>query len=202
MKDGFFPILFVLIFIKTFDFGLLLCIFDYKFILMISEKIATLINEQIAHEQYAAQYYLSMSAWFSGKDLDGIANYFRVQSKEELMHADKMFDFLNDVGGEIIIGEIAKPPHEFENAIDIFEKALEHEKKVTRSIFNIVKNANDEGDFATTSFLQWFINEQVEEEASASQLVTKIKMVSDNPSALYLFDQELAQRVFTPDPTA
>jgi ferritin len=202
VKDGFFSVLFVLIFIKTFDFGLLLRIFDYKFILMISEKIATLINEQIAHEQYAAQYYLSMSAWFSGKDLDGIANYFRVQSKEELMHADKMFDFLNDVGGEIIIGEIAKPPHEFENAIDIFEKALEHEKKVTRSIFNIVKNANDEGDFATTSFLQWFINEQVEEEASASQYVTKIKMVCDNPSALYLFDQELSQRVFTPDPTA
>ncbi|GEN72675.1 ferritin [Chryseobacterium lathyri] len=202
MKDGFSLVLFVLIFIKTFDFGLLFLIFDYKFILMISEKIATLINEQIAHEQYAAQYYLSMSAWFSGKDLDGIANYFRVQSKEELMHADKMFDFLNDVGGEIIIGEIAKPPHEFENATDIFEKALEHEKKVTRSIFNIVKNANDEGDFATTSFLQWFINEQVEEEASASQYVTKIKMVCDNPSALYLFDQELSQRVFVSATTA
>jgi ferritin len=106
---------------------------------MVSEKIAKLINEQIAHEQYAAQYYLSMSAWFSGKDLDGIANYFRVQSKEELMHADKMFDYLNDVGGEIIIGEIAKPPHEFENATDIFEKALAHEKIVTKSIFNIVK---------------------------------------------------------------
>ena len=114
----------------------------------------------------------------------------------------KMFDYLNDVGGQIIIGEIAKPPHEFSNATDIFEKALEHEKKVTRSIFNIVKNANDEGDFATTSFLQWFINEQVEEEASASQYVTKIKMVCDNPSALYLFDQELATRKFTPDATA
>lgn len=169
---------------------------------MISKKIAKLINEQIAHEQYAAQYYLSMSAWFSAQDLDGIANYFRVQSKEELMHADKMFDFLNDVGSEIILGEIAKPPYKFESATDIFEKALEHEKYVTKLIFNIVKNANTEGDFATVSFLQWFINEQVEEEASASQLVTKIKMVCDNPSALYLFDQELAQRVFTPDATA
>ncbi len=176
--------------------------FEYKFFIMVSEKIAQLINEQIAHEQYAAQYYLSMSAWFSAKDLDGIANYFRVQSKEELMHAEKMFDYLNDVGGEIILGEIAKPPHQFENATDIFEKALEHEKKVTKSIFNIVKNANDEGDFATTSFMQWFINEQVEEEASASQYVTKIKMVCDNPSALYLFDQELAKRVFVADPTA
>ena len=167
---------------------------------MIITKIGQLINEQISKEQYAAQYYLSMSAWFSARDLDGIANYFRVQSKEELMHADKMFDYLNDVGGEIVIGEIPQPPHEFASATDVFEKALEHEKIVTKSIFNILKNANEEGDFATVSFLQWFVNEQVEEEASASQLVTKIKMVSDNPSALYLFDQELAQRVFTPDP--
>lgn len=167
---------------------------------MISKKIGDLINEQIAKEQYAAHYYLSMSAWFSARDLDGIANYFRIQSKEELMHADKMFDYLNDVGGDIIIGEIPKPPHEFANAIDVFEKALAHEKIVTKSIFNILKNANEEGDFATVSFLQWFVNEQVEEEASASQLVSKIKMVSDNPSALYLFDQELAQRVFNPNP--
>lgn len=169
---------------------------------MISEKIAKLINEQIVHEQYAAQYYLCMSAWFYGKDLDGIANYFRVQSKEELMHADKMFDYLKDVGVDIEIGAIAKPEQQFQNATEIFEKALEHEKKVTQLIFNIVKNATEEGDFATVSFMQWFINEQVEEEASASQLVTKIKMVCDNPSALYLFDQELAQRVFTPDEQA
>ena len=130
------------------------------------------------------------------KDLDGIANYFRVQSKEELMHADKMFDYLVDVGQSIVVGEIPKPPHEFETATQIFEKALEHEQLVTKSIFNILKNANEEGDFATVSFLQWFVNEQVEEEANASQLVTKIKMVCDNPSALYLFDQELGQRVF------
>lgn len=166
---------------------------------MISNRIAELINSQISKEQYAAQYYLSMSAWFSARDLDGIANYFRVQSKEELMHADKMFDYLNDVGVEIIMGEIPKPPHQFQDATDIFEKALEHEKSVTKSIFEIVKQANEESDFATVSFLQWFINEQVEEEASASQLVSKIKMVSENPSALYLFDQELAQRVFAPD---
>ena len=138
-----------------------------------------------------------MSAWFYAKDLDGIANYFRVQSKEEMMHADKMFDYLVDVGAEIVVGEIPKPPHEFGDAKEIFERAFEHEKIVTKSIFNILKNANDEGDFATVSFLQWFVNEQVEEEANASQLVTKIKMVSEDPSALYLFDQELGKRVFT-----
>lgn len=165
---------------------------------MISTKIAGLLNSQITDEQFAAQYYLSMSAWFSARDLDGIANYFRIQSKEELMHADKMFDFLNDVGADIRMGAIEQPPHEFANAIDIFEKALAHEKLVTKGIFNILKNSNDEGDFATVSFLQWFVNEQVEEEANASQLLTKIKMVSENPSALYLFDQELGQRVLVP----
>lgn len=165
---------------------------------MISTKIAGLLNSQITDEQFAAQYYLSMSAWFSARDLDGIANYFRIQSKEELMHADKMFDYLNDVGADIKMGAIDQPPHEFENATDIFEKALAHEKLVTKGIFNILKNANEEGDFATVSFLQWFVTEQVEEEANASQLVTKIKMVCENPSALYLFDQELAQRVLVP----
>lgn len=165
---------------------------------MVSETIINLVNEQITKEQYAAQLYLSMSAWFYAQDLEGIGNYFRVQSKEELMHADKMFDYVNDIGGKVILNELPKPPHEFSDAQEIFEKALDHERLVTKSIFNIVKAANDESDFATTSFLQWFINEQVEEEASASLLVTKIKMVKDNPSALYLFDQELAQRVFVP----
>ena len=161
---------------------------------MISKKIAKLINEQIAHEQYAAQYYLSMSAWFSAQDLDGIANYFRVQSKEELMHADKMFDFLNDVGSEIILGEIAKPPYKFESATDIFEKALEHEKHVTKLIFNIVKNANTEGDFATVSFLQWFINEQVEEEGNATTIVEMLKQVGSQPQGLFMIDSKLGAR--------
>ncbi len=164
--------------------------------IMTNPQISELINQQIAKEQFAAQLYLSMSAWFFAKDLDGIAHYFRVQSKEELSHADKMFDYLNNIGGNIIISEIAKPPHDFESAQDVFEKALAHEKLVTESIFNIVKKATETGDYATVTFLQWFVNEQVEEEANASQLVSKIKMVKDNPSALYLFDQELAKRVF------
>lgn len=163
---------------------------------MITKEIVQLINEQIAKEQYAAQYYLSMFAWFNGKDLEGIANHFRIQSKEELLHADKMIDYLCDVGGEITIGEIPKPPRDFDDILDVFEKALEHEKLVTKSIFNIVKEATAINDFATTSFLQWFVNEQVEEESSASLLISKVKMVKDNPSALYLFDQELAKRVF------
>ena len=164
---------------------------------MTNENIIRLLNEQIAKEQFAAQLYLSMSAWFSARDLDGIANYFRVQSKEELFHADKIFDYLNDIGGEIEMEAIEKPENNFQNAQEVFEKALAHEKLVTQSIFNILKEANKVGDYATISFLQWFVNEQVEEEASASQLVSKIKMVANDSSALYLFDQELAKRVFT-----
>ena len=160
------------------------------------DYIFDLLNQQIAKEQYAAQLYLSMSAWFLEQDLDGIANYFRVQSKEELMHSEKFFDYLNDIGGKIVLQEVKQPPHDFKDALEIFEKALEHEKLVTKSIFDIVKAANDAGDYSTAAFLQWFVNEQVEEEANASQLISKIKMVNDNPSALYLFDQELAKRVF------
>lgn len=163
---------------------------------MTNEKIVRLLNEQIAKEQFAAQLYLSMSAWFSSKDLDGIANYFRVQAKEELFHADKIFDYLNDIGGEIEMGAIDKPENSFKDAEEIFEKALAHEKLVTQSIFNILKVANEIGDYATVSFLQWFVNEQVEEEANASQLLAKIRMVANDSSALYLFNQELAQRVY------
>lgn len=163
---------------------------------MTNEQIVRLLNEQIAKEQFAAQLYLSMSAWFSGKDLDGIANYFRVQAKEELAHADKIFDYINDIGGRIEMGAIDKPEHQFQSAEVVFEKALAHEKLVTQSIFNILKIANEVGDYATVSFLQWFVNEQVEEESNASQLLSKIRMVANNTSALYLFDQELSQRVY------
>lgn len=163
---------------------------------MVHESIEKLLNEQITHEQYAAQLYLSMAAWFHSQDLDGIANYFRVQSKEELAHAERFFNYLNDLGGTIRLGAIQQPPHDFKNAQEIFQKALDHERVVSQSIFRIVEQAQKVNDYPTQSFLQWFINEQVEEEASASQLVSKINMVIDNPSALYLFDQELGQRTF------
>ena len=162
---------------------------------MISKKVSDLINSQIAKEQYSAQYYLAMAAWFYKQDLDGIANYFRVQAKEELQHGEKMFGYLKDVGGEIVIEALAQPPYDFKDAIDVFERALEHEVYVTKSINSIVKAADEEDDYATKAFLQWFVNEQVEEEANASQYLAKMKRVNDNPSALYLFDQELAQRV-------
>ena len=96
--------------------------------------IYNLLNSQLAKEQYAAQLYLSMSAWFYERDLDGIANYFRIQSKEELIHAEKFFDFLNDLGGKIVLQSVEQPPHDFTDAQSIFEKALEHEKLVTQRI--------------------------------------------------------------------
>ena len=154
--------------------------------------IYNLLNSQIAKEQYAAQLYLSMSAWFYERDLDGIANYFRIQSKEELMHAEKFFDFLNDLGGKIVLQSVEQPPHDFTDAQSIFEKALEHEKLVTQSIFAIVKAANEIGDYSTASFLQWFVNEQVEEEATAQGIVDKIKKAGD--TGIFFVDSQLGQR--------
>lgn len=161
---------------------------------MISKKIEKLINNQIAEEQFAAQYYLSMSAYFESLDLEGIAHHFRVQGREELAHADRFFDYMVQVDGKVILQAVPAPPHDFKDAEDVFARALQNEKNVTKSIFAIAKAADEENDFATKTFLQWFINEQVEEEATASLYLTKIKMVKDDTSALYLFDKELAGR--------
>lgn len=161
---------------------------------MISDKLEKLLNDQIAKEQYAAHYYLSMSAYFESLDLEGIAHYFRVQSKEELMHADKMFDYLVDVEGTVKLQNIPAPPHEFDDIVDVFAKALAHEQEVTESIHAINKAANDENDYATVTFLQYFIDEQVEEEATASMYLSKAKMVKDESSTLYLLDEKLGQR--------
>lgn len=161
---------------------------------MISEKIEKLLNKQIGKEQFAAQYYLSMSAYFEKLDLVGIAGFFREQSKEELAHADKIFDYLCNVDGTVVLQTVDAPPHEFVDPEDVFAKALEHEKEVTQSIFEIYKAADQENDYATKTFLQWFIDEQVDEESEASLNLNKIKMVKDNSSTLYLFDQELGER--------
>ncbi|PYF74927.1 ferritin [Pedobacter nutrimenti] len=163
---------------------------------MINRKMETLLNEQINLEMYSANAYWAMCSWLLEKDLDGFANYFKVQAKEELFHAEKQFDYLHDVGGKVTIKAIEQPSSAFGSVLEIFETALEHEKSVTKSIGNLIKAAFEENDFATHTFLQWFVTEQVEEEATVSQIVSKLKMIGDNSSALYLLNAELAQRKF------
>ncbi len=165
---------------------------------MISKKMEKMLNEQITKELYSANLYLSMCSFFKEQELDGFANFFRVQSKEELFHADKQFDYLHEVGGKATLAAIDKPETTFKSVIDVFKTTLKHEESVTKSINALVKQALEESDYATHTFLQWFITEQVEEEAQINNLVKKLQMIGDNSSAMYLLNAELAQRTFAP----
>jgi ferritin len=167
---------------------------------MIKEKVQEAINEQIAKEMYSANLYLAMAAYYKKKNLNGFANWMRVQAQEETAHAMKFFDFLIDRGGEVKILPIEAPELSWDSPLKAFEAALAHEVKVTASINNIADIAMIEKDFATSSFLQWFINEQVEEEANTGEIVDRMQMAEGSRGALFMLDTELKSRVFTPPP--
>lgn len=165
---------------------------------MISEKMQEALNGQVNAELYSAYLYLSMEAYFKSENLSGFANWMRVQTQEELMHATKIYDFVNERSGRVILKSIAEPPAEWQSPRAAFEAVYKHEQKVTGLINNLVNLAIQEKDHATNSFLQWFVNEQVEEESSADEVVQKLKMVEKAPGGMFMIDQELGQRVFTP----
>lgn len=165
---------------------------------MISENMQKALNGQMNRELYSSYLYLSMSAYFSSINLGGSANWMRVQAQEELIHTMKFYDYLNERGGRVILGDVEAPPSEWESPLAAFQYAYEHEQKVTGLINDLVNLAIEERDHATNSFLQWFVTEQVEEEASASDVVQKLKLAGDAGSGLFMIDQELGQRVFTP----
>src|SRR3954447_23298520 len=161
---------------------------------MISPTIQNAINQQIKHEFYSSYLYLSMSAYFETLSLPGFASWMRVQSQEENVHAMKFFDFVNDRGGSVELQALDQPPSEFQSPLDVFEQALQHERKVTALINLLYELALKEKDYATQALLQWFITEQVEEERNASEIVEQLKMTSGESSALLLMDRELAGR--------
>ncbi len=158
------------------------------------KNLQNAMNEQIKNELYSAYLYLSMSAYCEEKNLPGIAKWMRVQAKEEIGHAMKFFDFMVDVGAKIELLEIDKPTSGFSSATDIFEKTLEHEKKVTAMINNLVNLAQKAGDNAAIIMLQWFVNEQVEEEKTASQILETLKMIKGEGPALIMLDRKLGKR--------
>ena len=168
---------------------------------MIKEKIQDALNKQINAELYSSYLYLSMSAFFESINLKGCANWMRVQTQEELVHAMKFYDYLIERGGKVLLSSIESPPTEWPSPLAIFENAYQHEQKVTGLINYLVDLAIAEKDHATNNFLQWFVSEQVEEEASADEVVQKIKLMGDARGGIFMLDRELAQRVFTP-PTA
>ena len=168
---------------------------------MIGKKMQEALNEQINAELYSAYLYLSMEAFFQSINLPGFANWMRVQTQEELMHAMKMYDYVNGRGGRVTLKSIAAPPAEWESPLAVFEAVYKHEQKVTGLINNLVNLAIEQKDHAANMFLQWFVNEQVEEEKSADEIVQKIKLMADAPGAMYMLDNEMGQRVFTPPAT-
>jgi ferritin len=167
---------------------------------MIKKVMEDAINAQVARELYSSNLYLSMAGFYHSLNLTGFANWMRVQAQEEMAHAIKLFDYLLDRGGHAIINEIPAPPSVWDNPLAAFETAYEHEQMVTSWINNLADLAVKEGDHATHILLNWFITEQVEEEASTGEKVERIRMVEGSKAGLFMIDNELKTRIYTPPP--
>jgi len=165
---------------------------------MISEKLLKGLNDQTNYEFLSAHYYLALAAYCNDQDLDGFAHFFVIQAEEERFHAMKFYNFINDMDGRVTITGISDPENEFNSLIDVFQTALEHEESVTKRIYNLMDIAIEEREHATISLLKWFVDEQVEEEASMKNIIKKLKRLGEDTHGIYMLDQELAQRVFTP----
>ncbi len=161
---------------------------------MLSLKMQEALNTQINAELYSAYVYLAMTAYFENQNLDGFANWMRVQAGEELTHAMKFYDFINERNGRVVLQPIQGPPSAWESPLAVFESAYENEQKVTAMINTLVNLAISESDHATNSFLKWFVDEQVEEEANAYAVIQDLKRVVDSSHGLFMLDRELAGR--------
>ena len=161
---------------------------------MIKQAIEKAINDQINAELYSAYLYLSMSSYFESKNLGGFAHWMTVQAKEEVNHAMKFYGYINERGGRVTLKAIDSPPVNWKSPLDVLENVYKHEVKVTGLINKLVNLARSEKDVATENFLMWYIDEQVEEEASADAIVQKLKLIKDSANGLFMLDHELAQR--------
>ncbi len=166
---------------------------------MLSEKLLSKLNEQITHEFFSAHYYLAMAAYFKNEDLDGFANFFLVQAEEERFHAMKFFNFIIDQGKEAVITGFKDPKRDFKSAEEIFSLALEHEQLVSGLINDLMDIAQQDKHYPSISFLQWFIDEQVEEEASMGKLLNQVKRVGEQGHGILMLDREMASRSFSPE---
>lgn len=161
---------------------------------MIRKKMEKALCGQLTAELYSSYLYLAMAAYFQSISLPGFASWMRVQAQEELVHAMKFFDFVAERGGRVGLKEIEAPPREWKSPLSAFEEAYKHEQKVSGLIDGLVELAAGEKDHATASFLRWFVDEQVEEEASADEVVQKLKLMGDAKGGLFMLDRELGQR--------
>ncbi|NJE31369.1 ferritin [Thermococcus sp. 18S1] len=161
---------------------------------MLSEKMLEALNEQLNRELYSAYLYFSMAAYFEDMNLEGFANWMKAQAEEELGHALRFYNYIYDRNGRVELKEVQKPPKEWESPLAAFEAAYEHEQFISKCINELAALAEEEKDYSTRAFLEWFINEQVEEEANVKKIVDKLKFAKDSPQVLFMLDQELGQR--------
>ncbi len=168
---------------------------------MIAESIQSDFNRHIQFEMASSHLYLSMAGWCEQKGLRGFGNWMRQQAEEERLHVMKFFDFVLDRGGNVQLAAIEAPPHEWDSPLAIFEAAYAHECEVSRRIDALVDTVMEVRDHAANAFLQWFVNEQVEEEATVGEVVSRLRLVGDDGRGILLIDQELAGRTAPmPDP--
>ena len=163
---------------------------------MLTKRMEEELNKQINAEYWSAYFYLSMSAYLDGEGLAGGANWMRIQYQEEISHALKFFDYIIERGGKVNLMPIAEVPKKWKGIIDIFEETLKHEQEVTGLINNLMDIAIEERDHAAKSFLQWYVDEQVEEESGVQTILDQLKMVEGKGNGLFLIDKDLGQRVF------
>jgi len=165
---------------------------------MLSVMIEKAINSQINAELYSSYLYVSMGMYFESADMSGAAIWMNAQAQEELVHAEKFMNYVNERGGRVILDAIEKPPAEWESGLATFEAALDHERKVSSLINELVFLARSENDYMTDNFMQWFVSEQVEEEASVGEVVRKMRLAGETGGGRFMIDKELGLRVFTP----
>lgn len=163
---------------------------------MLNERIEKMLVEQMNFEISSAYIYLAMGAYLDSCDMPGLANWMKVQWQEEIFHATKMYDYIVDRGGRIVMEGIAAPQDEWGSVLAVFEHALRHEQTVTEKINKLMTAAIEEHDHATRSFLNWYVDEQIEEEANVEGIIKHLKMVKDSGHGMYMLDKELSTRVF------
>jgi ferritin len=156
---------------------------------MLQKKLEQILNQQVEKEAYASQLYLSMASWAEGQGLPGISQWFYAQSEEERMHMLKLIHYVNERGGKAIVPEVKIPPKDFQGVKQLFEASLEHEQMVTESINQIVAASMEAKDFTTHNWIQWFVNEQLEEESSVQGILDKLKLLGEGN--MYLFDRDI-----------
>ncbi len=161
---------------------------------MISKKMTETLTKQINKELYSGYLYLAMASQAEHSGFKGTAQWFKVQAGEETNHAKKMYDYVQQQGEKVILQAIDQPPAEFASVLDMFEKTLAHEKAVTASINQLVDQANKENDHATAIMLQWFVTEQVEEEATPAEILQQLKAIGSSAGSLYMIDHHLGKR--------